>query len=69
VVRQFLGLRWSPEQIALKLSSIYPKSHRLHVSHETIYNCIYAQPMDELIAALRHARNKHVPRGNPLIVL
>jgi len=37
------------------------------VSHETIYNCIYAQPVGELkrelIATLRHAHNKRVPRS------
>jgi IS30 family transposase len=35
------------------------------VSHETIYNCIYAQPVGqlkrELIACMRQAHNKHVP--------
>jgi IS30 family transposase len=37
------------------------------VSHETIYNCIYAQPVGELrkdlIACLRHANNKRTPRS------
>lgn len=65
VTRHFLSLRWSPEQIALTLASIYPKGHELRVSHETIYNCIYAQPVGELkrelIAALRHAHNKRAP--------
>ena len=59
VMRHFLGLRWSPEQIALTLAHIYPKGHEHRVSHETIYNCIYAQPVGELkrelIATLRHA--------------
>lgn len=67
VVRYFLGHRWSPEQIALTLARIYPKGHEHRVSHETIYNCIYAQPVGELrrelIACLRQARNKRVPRS------
>jgi IS30 family transposase len=67
VVRYFLGYRWSPEQIALTLARIYPKGHEHRVSHETIYNCIYAQPVGELrrelIACLRQARNKRVPRS------
>lgn len=67
VVRHFLHLRWSPEQIALTLAHIYPKGHEHRVSHETIYNCIYAQPVGELkrelIATLRHAHNKRVPRS------
>lgn len=37
------------------------------MSHETIYHCIYAQPVGELrrelIANLRQARNKRVPRS------
>jgi transposase, IS30 family len=67
VVRHFLLLRWSPEQIALTLAHIHPQGHELRVSHETIYNCIYAQPVGELrrdlIACLRHAHNKRVPRS------
>jgi IS30 family transposase len=59
--------RWSPQQIALTLAALYPKGHGYRVSHETIYNCIYAQPVGELkrelIAALRHAHNKRVPRS------
>ena len=67
VVHHFLNQRWSPEQIALTLASIYPKGHELRVSTETIYNCIYAQPVGQLkkdlIQAMRHARNKRVPRS------
>jgi IS30 family transposase len=67
VVRHFLRERWSPEQIALTLAHTYPKGHEHRVSHETIYNCIYAQPVGELkrelIATLRHAHNKRVPRS------
>jgi IS30 family transposase len=67
VVQHFLKLRWSPEQIAMTLASIYPKGHELRVSHETIYNCIYAMPVGELrkdlIAQLRQARNKRTPRS------
>ncbi len=45
----------------------HPKGHEYRVSHETIYHCIYAQPVGELkrelVAALRHAHNKRVPRS------
>jgi IS30 family transposase len=40
VVRHFLGLRCSPEQIALTLARIHPKGDEHRVSHESIYNCI-----------------------------
>ena len=67
VVHHFLLAHWSPEQIALTLARIYPKSHKSRVSHETIYNCIYAQPVGELrrelIACLRQAHNKRTPRS------
>lgn len=67
VVRRLLGIRWSPEQIALTLAALYPKGHGYRVSTETIYNCIYAQPVGELkrelVACLRHAHNKRVPRS------
>jgi transposase, IS30 family len=67
VVQHFLKQRWSPEQIALAQAAHYPKGHEYRVSHETIYNCIYAQPVGELkrelIACLRQAKNKRVPRG------
>lgn len=67
VVRRLLGKRWSPEQIALTLAVLYPKGHGYRVSTETIYNCIYAQPVGELkrelVACLRHAHNKRVARS------
>ena len=67
VVQHLLCQRWSPEQIALTMARIYPQGHEYRVSHETIYNCIYAQPVGELrkelIACLRHAHNKRVPRS------
>ncbi|WP_284415884.1 IS30 family transposase, partial [Acidovorax sp. SUPP3334] len=67
VVCHFLRLLWSPEQIALTLAHIFPKGHEHRVSHETIYNCIYAQPVGELrkelIACMRQAHNKRVPRS------
>jgi IS30 family transposase len=67
VVHHFLVVHWSPEQIALTLVRIYPKGHKSRVSHETIYNCIYAQPVGELrrelVACLRQAHNKRTPRS------
>jgi IS30 family transposase len=67
VVQLFLCRCCSPEQIALTLVVPYPKGHGYRVSSETIYNCIYAQPVGELkcelVARLRHAHNKSVPRS------
>ncbi len=65
VVRRLLGLRWSPDQIPLTLAALYPKGHGYRVSTETIYNCIYAQPVGELkrelVACLRQVHSKRVP--------
>ena len=43
-VRTWLGLFWSPQQIAAHLAKLHPHESALRVSHETIYNAIYAQP-------------------------
>lgn len=39
---------WSPEQIAGRLKQMHPDEPTRHVSHETIYRCIHAQPRGEL---------------------
>jgi len=48
VVCHFLHERWSPFQIADTLKLMWPHDSKLTVSHETIYNCIYAMPRGEL---------------------
>jgi len=67
LAQHFLLARWSPEQIAPTRARIYPKGHKSRVLHETIYNCIYAQPVGELrlelVACLRQAHNKRTPRS------
>ena len=46
---------------------MYPKGYPYRMSHETTYNCIYAQPVGalcrDLIARLRQAHNKRAPRS------
>ena len=67
LVLHLLRLRWSPEQIALTLARLHPSNSKHSVSYETIYSCIYAMPVGELrkelIATLRQARNKRLPRS------
>ena len=57
LVVHMLGWLWSPQQIARTLRTMWPDRPELHVSHETIYNAIYAHPKGELrkelIACLR----------------
>jgi len=66
-VRQWLHLGWSPEQISGHLAKLHPDQAALRVSHETIYNVIYAQPKGELkrelVSCLRMARAKRWPRS------
>lgn len=61
-----LKRKWSPEQISLHLARQSPHDWTQRVSFETIYNAIYAQPRGELrkglIACLRYARSKRMPR-------
>jgi transposase, IS30 family len=62
-----LGWRWSPQQISATLRRMFPADPSMHVSHETIYTAIYAQPAGELrrelIKCLRQAKNLRRPRS------
>jgi len=66
VVRTLLDWKWSPQQIASSLKLVFPDEPERHVSHETIYTAIYAQPRGELrrqlIACLRQGRGTRMPR-------
>jgi len=66
-VCQFLRRKWSPEQIALFLRRQCPDDSNQRVSHETIYNAIYAMPKGELrkelIALMRRAQAKRMPHS------
>ena len=67
VVMTMLDWRWSPQQIAGTLKRVFPDQPERHVSHETIYTAIYAQPRGELrrqlIACLRHGKATRMPRS------
>jgi transposase, IS30 family len=66
VVLTLLEWKWSPQQISGTLKRMYPTDSTQHVSHETIYTAIYAQPRGELrrqlIACLRHGHSTRMPR-------
>jgi len=67
VVLSLLSWKWSPQQIAATLKRVFPHEPERHVSHETIYTAIYAQPRGELrrqlIACLRQGRGTRMPRS------
>ena len=69
-VLSLLDWKWSPQQIAGILKRVWPDDPSRHVSHETIYTAIYAQPRGELrrqlIACLRHGRSTRMPRKRGL---
>ncbi len=66
VTHAILQRKWSPEQVAGRLRMDYPEDKQWRVSHETIYQFIYAHPAGELrkalIAALRQGHAKRKPR-------
>ncbi|MEM5373438.1 IS30 family transposase, partial [Paraburkholderia azotifigens] len=66
IVLSLLSWKWSPQQISGTLKRIWPEDPSMHVSHETIYTAIYAQPRGELrrqlIACLRHGHNTRMSR-------
>ena len=66
VVVTLLEWKWSPQEIAGTLKRVFPHEPERHVSHETIYTAIYAQPRGELrrqlIACLRQGRGTRMPR-------
>lgn len=69
VKTRLLGL-WSPRQISQGLCTRYPDHPELQVSHETIYNAIYAFPRGpirrELTRVLKqHRAARRSPRQGP----
>jgi transposase, IS30 family len=66
VVQRWLGMKWSPEQIAVMLRRRFPGRPEMHVCHETIYQALYVQGRGELrrelAAALRTGRAVRRPR-------
>ena len=65
-----LRTRWSPQQIAWRMSLDYPDDRRMRISHETIYAWLYVVPRGglrrQLLAALRQPRaRRRRRRGAP----
>ena len=60
--------KWSPEQMSAMLKETYPGQTDMHVSPETIYAHIYAQPKGALkklmVQSLRRHKSKRGPRGS-----
>ena len=60
--------QWSPEQISEKLKREHPDDPSMHVSHETIYSWVYAQPRNHLkrrlVSQLRQAKPKRGRRAS-----
>jgi IS30 family transposase len=67
VVKSCLSWRWSPEQIACTLARMWPDEPDMQVSHETIYNAIYAHAGGELrrqlISCLRQGKSTRRARS------
>ncbi|MGI8305774.1 IS30 family transposase [Saccharopolyspora hattusasensis] len=66
-VNDGLQEKWSPKQISERLREDHPDDAEMHVSHETIYECLYLQARGELRTqlkiALRQGRTRRVNRS------
>ena len=74
-----LMLKWSPEQISMRLREDFPDDEEMRVSHETIYQALYVQGKGQLRDELgvqialrsgrtrRKPRSKLPPRGRPWV--
>jgi IS30 family transposase len=62
---------WSPEQISKRLRIDYPDDPQMHISHETIYECIYLQVTGEVTTelrpTLRQGRTRRAERSRPTV--
>jgi transposase, IS30 family len=71
VVNAGLKQDWSPKQISKRLREDYPDDDTMHVSHETIYECLYLQARGELRTqlkiALRQGRTCRVSRSRTTV--
>lgn len=54
-----LKKRWSPEQIAKRLTILYPDNMAMQISHEAIYQYIYVLPRGELRRELTRCLRRH----------
>lgn len=74
-LRQFvfehLDMRWTPEQIAKYLKTLYPMDMTMRISHETIYSYLYLWPRGELRKIIlkclrrRHKYRRKYGKGSP----
>jgi transposase, IS30 family len=68
-VEQLLVERWSPQQIAARLSREFPDDPGMRVSHETIYQSLFVQARGalrkDLARCLRTGRTRRRGRGRP----
>lgn len=62
VVRERLRLGWSPASIAGRLAFDYPDDQAYRVSHEAIYQWVYAQPVSTLARELIRLRTGRTAR-------
>jgi transposase, IS30 family len=62
VVRERLRLGWSPASIAGRLAFDYPDEQAYRVSHEAIYQWVYAQPVSTLARELIGLRTGRTAR-------
>lgn len=66
-IKEKLTLKWSPEQIVMRMKEEYPDNKSMRISHETIYSYIYVLTRGslkkELIGYLRQKKKRRGIRG------
>ena len=62
-VSHLLGWLWSPQQVAQTLRRMWPEQPEMHVSHETIFTALYAQPSRATGTEGQCGRRRPVSRG------
>ena len=63
-IKEKLTLKWSPEQIVMRMKEEYPDNKAMRISHETIYSYIYVLTRGSLKKELiRYLRQKKKRRG------
>ena len=68
LIGEWMDQGWSPKLIALVLTRDFPDDKSMHVSHETIYQCLYVQTRGQLRKDLYRSLSLKRARRKPLTI-
>ena len=61
-VNKGLALKWSPQQISVRLKKDFPSNEAMRVSPETVYQALFVQAKAQLVGRLRTGKTRRVSR-------